>query len=414
MPVQTRIVSPGPDDRSVRTEAGEVLHPPADWVLLPPGDPALTRRVKAAGPTWAVQQKRGRKTFSLGLWAPRATIEAIRADLAAERDDPRYARKREADTRRREHQQAEYVAEFHGAVLDYLAFHARYSELAERLAAAVTEHATPVGSGTVARTTRIPVGAAGRGGRHRLDAAPDDRLRPDGIPRVEGQAARGPPPAGRSVRGAAGRLPGGPGRRRDGLPLATGIAREDGPGGPGPGMRRRAGPVDGSALPGRGQPRRPEGWCDGRDDPRALSRRLPGRLRRRLRRLARPGRRGRLPARPPRRAAPARGRGGAGAALPARLRLPPSHDERLAARAGSTRVLDHHATAAEDLAGLPFVTIDLDRSGAVLAWEHFHPGRPVPLLLRYVQDRDLWRWALPRSREVNAAPPFTILGGLDK
>jgi hypothetical protein len=44
MPVRDRIVSPGPDDRSVRTEAGEVLHPPADWVLLPPGDPALERQ----------------------------------------------------------------------------------------------------------------------------------------------------------------------------------------------------------------------------------------------------------------------------------------------------------------------------------------------------------------------------------
>jgi hypothetical protein len=157
MPDQTRSVLPGPDDRSARTEEGEVLCPPADWVLLPPGDAALTRRVKAAGPTWTVQQKRGRKTFSLGLWAPRATIDAIRADLAAERDDPRYARRRESDTRRREQQQAGYVAEFHGAVLDYLAFHARYSELAERLTIAVTEHATPVGSGTVARTTRIPV-----------------------------------------------------------------------------------------------------------------------------------------------------------------------------------------------------------------------------------------------------------------
>ncbi len=82
---------------------------------------------------------------------------------------------------------------------------------------------------------------------------------------------------------------------------------------------------------------------------------------------------------------------------------PRATTERLAARAGSARVLDHHATAAEDLAGLPFVTIEQDRSGAVLAWEHFHPGRPVPLLLRYVEDRDLWRWALPRSREVNAA-----------
>src|SRR4051794_31609315 len=77
--------------------------------------------------------------------------------------------------------------------------------------------------------------------------------------------------------------------------------------------------------------------------------------------------------------------------------------EHLASLAGSVRVLDHHATAAEDLAGLPYATIDLDKSGAVLAWEHFHPGRPIPLLLRYVQDRDLWRWELGHSRELNAA-----------
>jgi hypothetical protein len=43
------------------------------------------------------------------------------------------------------------------------------------------------------------------------------------------------------------------------------------------------------------------------------------------------------------------------------------------------------------LAGLPSVTIHLDKSGTVLAWEHFDHGRPVPLLLRYVQDRDLRR-----------------------
>jgi hypothetical protein len=159
MPGQDRTVSPGPDDHSVRTDDGEVLRPPADWDLLPPGDAALTRRVKAAGPSWSVQQRRGRRTFSLGIWAPRATIEAIRAELAAERATPRYARRREADTHRRAHQQAGYVVSFHGAVLDYLSFDPRYADLAEQLAAAVTEHATPVGSGTVARTGRIPLEA---------------------------------------------------------------------------------------------------------------------------------------------------------------------------------------------------------------------------------------------------------------
>src|SRR5579883_2563784 len=53
--------------------------------------------------------------------------------------------------------QAEYVEDFLGAVVTFLAFHANYADLAERLARAVTDHATPVGSGTVGRTKRIPV-----------------------------------------------------------------------------------------------------------------------------------------------------------------------------------------------------------------------------------------------------------------
>jgi oligoribonuclease NrnB/cAMP/cGMP phosphodiesterase (DHH superfamily) len=49
------------------------------------------------------------------------------------------------------------------------------------------------------------------------------------------------------------------------------------------------------------------------------------------------------------------------------------------------------------------VHFDLSRSGAVLAWEHFHPEAAVPPLLAYVQDQDLWRWELPDSEAVNAA-----------
>jgi hypothetical protein len=154
---QTRIVLPGPDDRSVRTAGGEILRPPADWVLVPPGDAALTRRVKAGGPTWTVQEKHGRKIFSRGVWASQAVVEAVRLELAAERALPQYVRKREADARRRKRTQTDYVGEFHQAVLDFLAFDARYADLAQRLARAVTDHATPVGSGTVARTKRIPV-----------------------------------------------------------------------------------------------------------------------------------------------------------------------------------------------------------------------------------------------------------------
>ncbi|HYO08759.1 MAG TPA: DUF2293 domain-containing protein [Tepidisphaeraceae bacterium] len=157
MPNQNRIVAPGPDDRSVRTAGGQVLRVSDRWILVPPGDAGLTRRLKAATTTWTVQEKVKRRMFSRGVWADAAVVVRIKAELAAERSTPEYARKREADVRRRERDQAEYVGDFRRAVLAFLAFHPRYADLAGRLAQAVTDHATPVGSGTVARTERIPV-----------------------------------------------------------------------------------------------------------------------------------------------------------------------------------------------------------------------------------------------------------------
>src|SRR5688500_13851535 len=152
MPDQNRTVRPGPDPRSVRTEEGRVLRPPADWELLPPGDPGLTRRVKAAGPSWTVQEKVGRKMFSRGVWAPAVRIAGVRAGLERERATEGYGKKLEQGRARREKAQGAYVEDFRQAVLDCLRFSERYAEVAGRLADAVTAHATPVGSGTVART----------------------------------------------------------------------------------------------------------------------------------------------------------------------------------------------------------------------------------------------------------------------
>ncbi len=74
----------------------------------------------------------------------------------------------------------------------------------------------------------------------------------------------------------------------------------------------------------------------------------------------------------------------------------------LADRAASLQILDHHITAESALADLPYAYFDMERSGAVLAWEWAHP-QPVPWLLQYVQDKDLWHWQLPHSREISAA-----------
>ena len=134
---------------------GQRYTPPEDWDCLPPGDAGLTRRVKAAGPSWVVIEKKGRKTFSKVLWAPRANIEAARSALATERSTPSYAKKLEGARARREGEQREYVASFEGEVREFLRFAPRFAELEQAMARAVTEHATPVGSGTVARTKRI-------------------------------------------------------------------------------------------------------------------------------------------------------------------------------------------------------------------------------------------------------------------
>jgi hypothetical protein len=149
--------APGPTPKTVRSADGTVLVVPETWVLLPPGDAGLTRRVKAAGDHWVVQEKVGRRTFSRGIWTDSATIERVRADLDAERSTDGYARKQKAAARRREKVQAEYVEDFHSAVLAFLAFHPAHSDLADCMAKAVADHATPVGSGTVARTERIPI-----------------------------------------------------------------------------------------------------------------------------------------------------------------------------------------------------------------------------------------------------------------
>ncbi len=151
------IFTPGPAENTVRTVNGQVLTAPNGWMLLTPGDAALTRRVKAAGDHWVVQEKKGRKVFSHGVWAPAEIIDRIRAELEAERSTESYAKRRVAEVRRRENTQAEYVEDFFGAVVAFLNFHPSHAELADRLARSVTDHATPVGSGTVARTKRIPV-----------------------------------------------------------------------------------------------------------------------------------------------------------------------------------------------------------------------------------------------------------------
>jgi len=106
----------------------------------------------------------------------------------------------------------------------------------------------------------------------------------------------------------------------------------------------------------------------------------------------------------------------------------------MAEKARTVVVIDHHKSAAEDLEGLnePFVPtqaekphanydpdaleiyakfwkiaplfaqFDMDRSGAGMAWDFFNPDKPRPPLIDHIEDRDLWRFALDGTREIQA------------
>lgn len=94
--------------------------------------------------------------------------------------------------------------------------------------------------------------------------------------------------------------------------------------------------------------------------------------------------------------------------------------ERLGNEAASVVILDHHQTAKEELAPW-FVLVDKDnspmtlahieasgahfpdplriiahfdmnRSGARMVWDFCFPGEEAPLLIRLIEDRDLWRF----------------------
>lgn len=73
--------------------------------------------------------------------------------------------------------------------------------------------------------------------------------------------------------------------------------------------------------------------------------------------------------------------------------------ETMALQANSLLVLDHHKSAQAELAGLPYAVFDMNRSGAGIAWDYFHPQTARPALVDLVEDSDLWRFALHGTKE---------------
>ena len=77
--------------------------------------------------------------------------------------------------------------------------------------------------------------------------------------------------------------------------------------------------------------------------------------------------------------------------------------------------LDHHKTAfemwcedgernrCEQSNGRDEVLLDNNKSGAMLAWRHFHPGKEVPMLVKHIDDYDRWQFKLEDTKAFNKA-----------
>jgi len=77
--------------------------------------------------------------------------------------------------------------------------------------------------------------------------------------------------------------------------------------------------------------------------------------------------------------------------------------KRLIKEAKSFLVIDHHKSAMIELHDIGCTHFDMTHSGAMLAWKFFHPGKDAPRFIKFVEDRDLWKWEIPYSREFSAA-----------
>ena len=77
--------------------------------------------------------------------------------------------------------------------------------------------------------------------------------------------------------------------------------------------------------------------------------------------------------------------------------------KQLISEAKSFLIIDHHKTAMTNLHDIACAHFDMNHSGAMLAWKFFHPNKEPPRLIKLIEDRDLWRWEIPLSREFSSA-----------
>jgi hypothetical protein len=155
MPTETRSFLITKSDISLKDKTGKVYSVPTGWENLPAGDASVTRKLKSLGPTWTVQEKKGRKAFSHGVWAAKDQIEEAMSLVEAQRADPKHQKKLAQVKVRREEKETVFGEDFQQEIIQFLNFDQKHHLLVEQLSRLVKEHAVPVGSGTVARSSSV-------------------------------------------------------------------------------------------------------------------------------------------------------------------------------------------------------------------------------------------------------------------
>ena len=155
MSTETRSFLITKSDCRLKDNTGKVFSVPTGWKNLPAGDASVTRKVKSLGPTWTVQEKKGRKVFSHGVWAAKEQIEEAITLVEAQRADPKHQKKLAQVKVRREEKETVFGEDFQQEIIQFLNFDQKYHLLVEQLSTLVKEHAVPVGSGTVARSSSV-------------------------------------------------------------------------------------------------------------------------------------------------------------------------------------------------------------------------------------------------------------------
>ena len=146
------------DRRGYVLKEGKETRVPHDWMFVKSGDAALTRRIKAKTDCFRVMKDgRKKRVQAVGLFAARSVVEKIQKDLETERSQPEYQRRLDSSRRYREKKESEYVGDFEESIFQFLHFTPSHHALAREMSTLIAEHATPVGSGTVARTKLLPL-----------------------------------------------------------------------------------------------------------------------------------------------------------------------------------------------------------------------------------------------------------------